>query len=177
MVASSPSKRFLEGVCFFAFWVGFSGAQAQGSAPAAEPTTQATAVKLPARTTADRVGFIQKGKISYYSTKFNGRKTASGEMFDSKKLTMAHRTLPFGTLVEVTHAKSKRFVIVRVNDRGPKIASRIGDLSQAAATKLGIIHTGLAQVSLRVVGGAGDSTGASTDTSTSANRSASRNKK
>ena len=167
MAAVGQSKRLFAGVCFFAFSAGLSNCvRAQTTGPVIEPNAEViaepTAAKMPAPApapaTADNGGRIQKGKISYYSTKFNGRKTANGEIFDSNQLTMAHRTLPFGTLVEVTHAKNKRSVIVRVNDRGPAIASRIGDLSRAAAIKLGIVHSGLAQVTLKVIGSAGSHT-------------------
>ena len=178
MVALRQRKRLLAGVCFFAFGAGFSWAQAQINAPVAEPiaklnadpNVKPAAVESPPPAKPDSGSQIQKGKISYYSTKFNGRKTANGEIFDSNRLTMAHRTLPFGTLVEVTHTKSKRSVIVKVNDRGPAIASRIGDLSPAAAVKLGIVHAGLAHVTLKVVGGTSSDIGASIDTNKSAGR-------
>jgi rare lipoprotein A len=89
--------------------------------------------------------------VSFYGRSFQGRKTANGESFDANALTMAHRTLPFDTLVKVTHLKTKKSVIVRVNDRGPFTKGRIGDLSYAAAQQIGMVHRGLAKVSLSVV--------------------------
>jgi rare lipoprotein A len=95
-----------------------------------------------------------EGKVAYYGRKFQGRKTANGERFDASALTMAHKTLPFGTMVRVTHLKSKRSVVVRVNDRGPSTADRIGDLSLAAASRLHMVRAGVAEVRLDVVGAA-----------------------
>lgn len=86
------------------------------------------------------------GKASYYHNKFNGRRTASGEIFSNKKLTAAHRSLPMGTYVRVTNLKNKRQVTVRINDRGPFVKGRIIDLSRAAAQKIGMIHAGVAEV-------------------------------
>lgn len=69
---------------------------------------------------------------SYYHTKFNGRRTASGEIFDNEKYTAAHKTLPFGTMLKVTSETTGRFVIVKVNDRGPFVKARDIDLSRKA---------------------------------------------
>jgi rare lipoprotein A len=69
---------------------------------------------------------------SYYSNKFNGRRTASGERFDNKKLTAAHRRLAFGTKVRVTNLRNGRTIIVKINDRGPHVRSREIDLSRKA---------------------------------------------
>ncbi|MES2813160.1 MAG: septal ring lytic transglycosylase RlpA family protein [Bacteroidota bacterium] len=69
---------------------------------------------------------------SYYSNKFNGRRTASGERFDNKKLTAAHRKLAFGTKVRVTNVRNGRSVIVKINDRGPHVRNREIDLSRKA---------------------------------------------
>jgi rare lipoprotein A (peptidoglycan hydrolase) len=81
---------------------------------------------------------------SWYGEEFQGRQTASGEMFDSNKLTAAHRTLPLGSLVKLTVISTGRSVIVRINDRGPWIKGRDLDLSEAAAMKLGIHDHGVA---------------------------------
>ena len=88
------------------------------------------------------------GEASYYGAKFDGRRTASGETFDSSALTAAHRTLPFGTLVKVTNLASGRSVVLRINDRGPFVSGRVIDLSLAAARRLGMVHSGTAQVRL-----------------------------
>ena len=87
------------------------------------------------------------GIASYYS----GTRTASGEKFDAKELTTAHRTLPFGTRLRVTNVKTGRSVTVRVNDRGPFVPGRIVDVSRAAAEKLGMVGSGLANVKVDVV--------------------------
>jgi rare lipoprotein A len=93
-----------------------------------------------------------QGKLAYYGAKFAGRKTASGERFNPEAMTMAHKTLPFGTKVRVTREGGKRSVVVRVNDRGPTTPDRVGDLSYAAARKLGMLRVGVAMATLEVVG-------------------------
>lgn len=90
--------------------------------------------------------YTEKGKASFYAHKFDGRKTASGEIFSNKKLTAAHLKLPFGTLVRVTNLKNQKSIIVRINDRGPYIKGRIIDLTKAAADSLDFIHSGWAEV-------------------------------
>lgn len=96
--------------------------------------------------------FKQQGTASYYARKFNGRRTASGERYHGRKLTAAHRTLPFGTLVRVADAKTGRWLIVRINDRGPHHRKRIIDLSYEAARQLGMTKgAGLMKVKIRVV--------------------------
>ena len=91
------------------------------------------------------------GKASYYAMKFNSRKTASGEIYDPDKLTAAHPTLPFGTRVRVTNLYNNSSVIVRINDRGPHVKSRIIDLSYAAAKQLDMISKGIAEVAVEVI--------------------------
>jgi rare lipoprotein A len=92
----------------------------------------------------------QKGKATYYSDKLTGRKTASGERYDPRAMTAAHRTLPFGTVVEVSR-QDGRWVRLRINDRGPFTRGRIVDLSRAAAEDIGLIQAGVADVTLWVV--------------------------
>lgn len=94
---------------------------------------------------------ISGGKITYYGQRHAGRKTANGERFDPNALTMAHRTLPFGTLVRVTNLHNNQSVIVRVNDRGPVSRKRVGDLTSAAASKINMLHAGVADVLLEIV--------------------------
>lgn len=91
------------------------------------------------------------GVASYYGAKFHGRNTASGEVYNMNALTAAHRTLPFGTIVEVTFMTTGRTVTVRINDRGPFIAGRIIDLSEAAAKQVGLRPYGIGEVRIRVV--------------------------
>jgi rare lipoprotein A len=90
------------------------------------------------------------GLASYYGKKFHGRKTASGERFNMYALTAAHKRLPFGTRVRVTHLKNGRSVAVRINDRGPFVRGRMIDLSYGAAKKLGMVTQGVARVRIRV---------------------------
>jgi len=97
-------------------------------------------------------GVTESGKIAWYGHKFAGRKTASGEAFNPQALTMAHKTLPFGTRVKITNPKNSKSVTVRVNDRGPTAPDRVGDVSNAAARKLGMIKSGVIEADLAVVG-------------------------
>jgi rare lipoprotein A len=98
------------------------------------------------------IGYQQKGRASYYASKFNGRPTANGEKFSNKELTAAHRTLPFNTLLKVTNPANGKEVLVRVNDRGPFSPNKMLDLSLAAAERLGIVQAGVASVTIEVVG-------------------------
>lgn len=90
------------------------------------------------------------GMASYYGKKFHRRRTASGERFNMYKLTAAHRTLPFGTIVRITHLENRRSVTVRINDRGPFTKGRIIDLSYAAAKELKMLSEGVAKVKIRI---------------------------
>jgi len=94
---------------------------------------------------------FQSGTASWYGKQFHGRKTASGERFNSNALTAAHPVLPFGTIVRVTNLRNGRSVDVRINDRGPHTKKRIIDISQAAAKKIGMIESGVARVSLEII--------------------------
>lgn len=96
-----------------------------------------------------------RGLASWYGEELAGRSTANGEIFDPRGLTAAHRTLPFGTLVEVLNPANGRKVVVRINDRGPFVEGRIIDLSWAAATEIGMVEAGVAPVVLKVVGEGG----------------------
>ncbi len=93
----------------------------------------------------------ETGIASYYGTKYHGRQTANGEIFDMTALTAAHPKLKFGTKVKVTHLANNRSVVVRINDRGPFIKGRVIDLSQAAAEELQMIRAGLADVKIEIV--------------------------
>ena len=96
-------------------------------------------------------GAFQTGTASWYGAEYQGRPTASGELFDRNAMTAAHKELPFQTWVEVTNLENGRKVTVRINDRGPFVEGRIIDLSEKAADELGIKIVGLAQVSLKIV--------------------------
>ena len=95
---------------------------------------------------------IQYGTASFYANKFNGRKTANGEVFSQDKLTAAHNSLPFGTWIKVTNLKNKKSVVVRVNDRLAHDNKRLVDLSRAGASKLGYTSRGLTKVKIEVLG-------------------------
>lgn len=91
---------------------------------------------------------IDQGLASWYGERFHGRRTASGEPFDMRDLTAAHKTLPFGTRVRVRNVNNGREVVVRINDRGPFSPKRVIDLSHAAASALGMLRSGVVSVQL-----------------------------
>ncbi len=91
-------------------------------------------------------GVVQSGRASWYGPGFHGRRTASGETFNTNALTAAHRTLPFGTKVRVVNKKTGKSVIVRINDRGPYAHGRVIDLSKASAQAIGL--SGVASVTV-----------------------------
>ena len=95
--------------------------------------------------------YSDKGTASWYGKQFHGRLTANGERFDMYALTAAHRTLPFGSIVQVTDLENGRSVAVRINDRGPFKGGRIIDLSYAAAKKLGMVKRGVVPVKITLV--------------------------
>jgi len=91
------------------------------------------------------------GKASFYASKFNGRKTANGELFSQDSLTAAHKYLPFGTLVKVINLKNDCTVVVRINDRLPKHSSRAIDLSLNAARKIMMTRNGIVKVRMEIL--------------------------
>jgi len=91
------------------------------------------------------------GICSYYGKKFNGRKTENGEIYNMYKLTAAHKTLPFGTLLKITNLQNRKTVIVRINDRGPFVKGRNLDLSYAAAKKLNMLKTGTTKFTGQII--------------------------
>jgi len=93
----------------------------------------------------------QTGKASFYADKFEGSPTASGEKYKHSKLTAAHKSLPFGTKVRVTNLANNESVEVVINDRGPYVDGRIIDLSKSAASKLGFVNLGLAEVRVEIL--------------------------
>ena len=121
------------------------------SAPTSDEVPHAvdlTSIEPPQDGTARSLG---TGMASYYGRSFAGRRTASGETFDPRQLTAAHRTLPFGSLVQVTNPANGRSVVVRINDRGPFARGRVIDLSRRAAEELGLIRRGHGEVELALV--------------------------
>lgn len=115
--------------------------------------TTARTKKLEAQTTtpARQTGATFRGLASYYHDKFDGRTTASGEVFNQRLLTAAHKTLPFGTMVRVTNLKNNRQTVVKINDRGPFVEGRIIDLSLAAAKELDMVASGVTQVTIEIL--------------------------
>jgi rare lipoprotein A len=96
--------------------------------------------------------YDEKGVASWYGDAFHGKLTANGEIFDKRRLSAAHKTLPLPTLVEVENLENGRRITVRVNDRGPFVDDRVIDLSHAAADELGFTGKGLARVRVRYLG-------------------------
>ncbi|MBN8706398.1 MAG: septal ring lytic transglycosylase RlpA family protein [Bacteroidetes bacterium] len=98
--------------------------------------------------TIESTGEQANGVASFYGPKFHGRQTASGEIFDMYQFTAAHRQFPFGTRLKVTNLDNGKSVIVRVNDRGPFVKSRVLDLSYAAAKDIDMVTSGVAKVKI-----------------------------
>lgn len=108
------------------------------------PNTASTKAK-------DWVGFTQKGQASFYGSKHQGKKTASGEPFRQELKTAAHKTIPFGAMVKVTNVENDKSVVVRVNDRGPFVSGRIIDLSSSAFNAIGSTAKGVLKVEIDVI--------------------------
>jgi rare lipoprotein A len=149
-------------VCVSAYLILGGCAQFQASSvpepgSASPPTTPGTAAtppgeaRPPAATSETTTRWRQRGRVSHYGDGFAGKPTANGDTFDPERLTMAHRTLPFGTLVRVTNLENQQSVEVVVNDRGPFVAGRIADLSEAAARRIGMVVDGVVDAMLEVV--------------------------
>ena len=100
--------------------------------------------------------YKETGIASFYADKFEGRKTANGEIYYHAKKTAAHPKLPFGSIVKVTNIENKKFVVVRINDRGPFVENRIIDLSKSAAMEIGIVEKGLAKVVVELIASTDD---------------------
>lgn len=124
--------------------------------PQTKPKRPDVAANLPEAHTPRSVrvsteGAYQVGPASYYAHKFHGRRTANGEIFDMYGLSAAHRELPLGTIIRVTHLGNGRSVELRVNDRGPFIPGRILDLSLGAAQRLDMVEAGVAEVRIDII--------------------------
>jgi len=134
------------------------------SQPAATPPATAEAAKRdtsvsppPAKhaktpPTPPPAGYIEEGNASWYGNEFHGRRSSNGEVFDQYKLTAAHRTLPFDTMVRVTNLGNGKSTTVRITDRGPFVENRIIDLSLAAAREIESVGPGVVPVRLEVLG-------------------------
>ena len=115
---------------------------------------------------AAQKNYVKTGIASFYADKFEGRQTANGEIYYHAKRTAAHRTLAFGSVVKVTNLENNKYVVVRVNDRGPFVDNRIIDLSKSAARELGFVEKGLAKVKVEVIANTEDLPDKKTDTTT-----------
>jgi rare lipoprotein A len=129
-----------------------------GSACGRKHSSAAATRKTPARAGSARnsapakPGTTQTGLASWYGEPYHGRRAANGEIYDMNKLTAAHRTLPFDTIVNVLNLENKQQVQVRINDRGPFVDGRIIDLSRAAAQQISMLGPGTAKVRIEVMG-------------------------
>jgi len=101
---------------------------------------------------ASASGFVQTGIASWYGSKFHGRKTSNGEIYNMYAMTAAHKTLPVNTWVKVHNLRNNRKIVVRINDRGPFIRGRIIDLSYTGAKRIGIVSSGTAKVRITALG-------------------------
>jgi len=121
------------------------------SNPATPPAAAARPGKH-SKTPPAPAGYSEEGNASWYGLPFNGRRASNGEIYDMNKLTAAHRTLPFETVVRVTNLNNGKTTTVRITDRGPFVDNRIIDLSQAAAREIESIGPGVVPVRLEVLG-------------------------
>lgn len=139
----------------------YPGANKKPSLPATQAAPKRIVEQASKPATLTPAAFSdEQGLASWYGDEFHGRSTANGEVFDMHAMTAAHPTLPLPSLVRVTNEENGREVVVRVNDRGPFGSDRIIDLSKRAATELGLLEAGIAQVTISYVGPAPqDSTG------------------
>jgi rare lipoprotein A len=110
-----------------------------------------TSAHVPSPVKPARIGATETGIASWYGAPYNGRRSASGEVYDMEQLTAAHRSLPFDTWVEVTNLENRKRVEVRITDRGPFINGRIIDLSLAAAREIDMIQAGIVRVRIKVI--------------------------
>lgn len=150
------SRSLLSVACLSIALTSAAEVAAQAAAPTATATPPPAAAATPAPTPAPAPAPVaadgaETGRIAWYGTKFAGRKTASGENFNPEALTMAHKSLPFGTKVKVTNKANGRSAVLRVNDRGPTQADRMGDVSLAAARQLKMTRAGIVEAELTVV--------------------------
>ncbi len=146
----------LLGGCAFGVPIGDRGKTQVSKAPATKKSKQGNPSSYVVHGKRYHVldnadGFVQRGIASWYGTKFHGRKTSSGEIYNMYDMTAAHKTLPLPVYVHVKNLDNGRSAVVRVNDRGPFIHGRIIDLSYTAAKKLGVDGPGTANVEISVV--------------------------
>jgi rare lipoprotein A len=132
--------------------------RATDAGPASAPATPSPKRSKPSQSPAP-AGYIEEGNASWYGVPFNGRRASNGEIYDMYKLTAAHRTLPFETMVRVTNLHNGKSTTVRITDRGPFVDNRIIDLSLAAAREIESIGPGVVPVRVEVLTEGIDPTG------------------
>ncbi len=135
-------------VGILALLVGFTIIKTDVSGTAKPVMDNSTVTEEESLVETSAISYIDKGYMtaSWYGPRFHGRKTANGEIYDQMAFTAAHKGLKFGTLLKITNPKNDKYVIVRVNDRGPYIGGRQLDLSKAAALQLGMMKRGVIKV-------------------------------
>ncbi len=121
---------------------------ASPTAPAARASSRPKSPAAPAF-----AGYLEEGNASWYGVPYHGRRASNGELYDMYKLTAAHRTLPFETIVRVTNLSNDRSTTVRITDRGPFVENRVIDLSLAAAREIDMVAAGVAPVRVEVLSG------------------------
>jgi rare lipoprotein A len=146
------SLSFVAILITIALSANLAGTTPSGTSTQYNPLYNSAEAALPPVVHSKQAFFpISEGKASFYADQFHGRKTANGETFNMDKLTAAHPSLPFGTLVRVTNLRNGKDVIVRINDRGPFVKGRIIDLSIGAAKEIGLIKSGTTRVKLEAL--------------------------
>lgn len=131
--------------------------QPSAGAPEAAPEKSAARTARRGPDSTDQpvlAGYTEEGNASWYGAPFHGRRASNGEIYDMNKLTAAHRTMAFNTMVRVTNLTNSKSVVVRITDRGPFVDNRIIDLSRAAAQQIESIGPGVVPVRLEVISGA-----------------------
>src|SRR6202022_3860207 len=124
---------------------------AKSSNPPSPPRSGATAKRRRDTSVPVPAGYTEQGEASWYGLPFHGRQASNGEIYDMNKLTAAHRTLPFETMVRVTNERNGKSTVVRITDRGPFVNNRIIDLSMAAAREIESIGPGVVPVRLEIL--------------------------
>ncbi len=163
MPAALPRAVAVASILFLGLTLSLTGLHARSATnaeklaalpPAPVHSTQPASTPVataPQPATENLTGWHQTGLASWYGPDFQGKETANGEIFDMNDLTCAHRSLPLGTWLKVTDLHSRKWIVVRVNDRGPVPETRIADLSAAAAHMLGMGSRGVSRVRLDVI--------------------------
>ena len=128
-----------------------SGPSSLEAAKVTHPPVIATSGHKTRKPTNPKSKAYQVGTASWYGEQFQGKQTASGELFDMRDFTAAHPKLPLGTFVKVTNLRNGKAVVVRINDRGPYQEGREIDVSYRVARKIGLIHSGVSQVRLELL--------------------------